>query len=171
MVREELFTYIRVFGSLAHPRVFPLFVIDKLLAKEVAYQTVGKGLTKFLKDAKKFTWPCFPISCVTYTLENFKNSSIEIDQIRAFNFPTILNRPYDPHGVGEDDTTQDKLKPFLNEPDKLDDLFGMVLEYYMVEKLAAYHLSLDELIRFNQYHQQRIAHFHKSLLNKFWKNS
>jgi len=58
---EELFTYIRVFGSTLDPHVLPLYVFDKLLAREIAHQIVGKGLTKTLKDKKKYFWPSFPI--------------------------------------------------------------------------------------------------------------
>jgi len=32
---EEKFTYIRVYGSLARPHVLPLYVPDKLLAREL----------------------------------------------------------------------------------------------------------------------------------------
>ena len=34
---EEIFTYIRVFGSQANPHVLPLYIPDKLLAREIAY--------------------------------------------------------------------------------------------------------------------------------------
>ena len=48
---EELFTYVRVFGSFASPHVLPLYVPDKLIAREISYQTCGDGgLTKELKD-------------------------------------------------------------------------------------------------------------------------
>jgi len=50
---EELFTCIRVFGSITDPHVLPLYVPDKLLAREIACQTFEKGLTKNLKEAKK----------------------------------------------------------------------------------------------------------------------
>ena len=51
---EELFTYVRVFGSFSSPHVLPLYVPDKLIAREIAYQTYGEGgLTKYLKDKKK----------------------------------------------------------------------------------------------------------------------
>ena len=44
---EELFTYVRVFGSFASPHVLPLYVLDKLIAREITYQTFGDGgLTK-----------------------------------------------------------------------------------------------------------------------------
>ena len=37
---EEWFTYIRVFGSTVDPHVLPLYVSNKLLAREIAYQTM-----------------------------------------------------------------------------------------------------------------------------------
>ena len=49
---KELFTYVRVYRSLAPPHVLPLYVPDTLLAREISYQTVGDGLTKTLKEAK-----------------------------------------------------------------------------------------------------------------------
>ena len=52
--REELFTYIRVFGSSASPHVLPLYVLDRLVAREIAYQTCGQGgITKDLKEKKR----------------------------------------------------------------------------------------------------------------------
>ena len=43
---EEKFTYIRVFGSQARPHVLPLYIPDKLLAREVAYQINVDGVTQ-----------------------------------------------------------------------------------------------------------------------------
>ena len=63
------FTYVRVFGSSAPPHVLPLYIPDKLLAREIAYQTCGEGgLTKELKDKKKAIWPQFPIACGAFTI-------------------------------------------------------------------------------------------------------
>ena len=45
-----------------------------LFLSYISYQTIGNGLTKVLKDGKRTIWPPFPISCGTYTLENFKHS-------------------------------------------------------------------------------------------------
>ena len=71
---EESFSYIRVFGSSAPPHILPLYVFDKLMEREVAYQTIGNGLTKSLKDSKKSLWPSFPIQCGTFTLINFNHA-------------------------------------------------------------------------------------------------
>ena len=71
---EESFSYIRVFGSSASPHILPFYVHNKLMVREVAYQTVGNGLTKSLKDSKKSLWPSFPIQCGTLTLSNFNHA-------------------------------------------------------------------------------------------------
>ena len=66
---EELFTYIRVFGSIASPHVLPLYVPNKLMAREIAYRTCGAGgINKVLKDSKKAIWPQFPIVCGAFGL-------------------------------------------------------------------------------------------------------
>jgi len=67
---EEWFTYISVFGNTADPHVLPLYVSNKLLARYISYQTMGKGLTKVLKDNKKSLWPSFPVKCIYFSLEN-----------------------------------------------------------------------------------------------------
>ena len=50
---EDKFTYIRIFGSLAKPHVLPLYVPDKLLARELTYQITTKGTSKTLRNSKK----------------------------------------------------------------------------------------------------------------------
>lgn len=89
---EEPFTYIWVFDSLGNLHVFPLYVPDKLLTRELTYQTVGNGLCKVLNHAKKTIWPSFSISCGVYAMENFKHAVLEIDKIQCFKFPTVPNR-------------------------------------------------------------------------------
>lgn len=54
---EESFTYIKVLGSYAEPHVVPLYIPDKLLCREVVYQTIGHGITNALKDSNKRVWP------------------------------------------------------------------------------------------------------------------
>lgn len=65
--REESFTDIQIFGSLANPHMFPLYVPSNLLAQEITYQTV-------MKYAKKIMWPTFPIQCAIFFLDNFRHA-------------------------------------------------------------------------------------------------
>jgi len=48
---EERFSYIRVFGFFTSPHALPMFLLDKVVCRELAYQTVSRGITKELKEA------------------------------------------------------------------------------------------------------------------------
>ena len=89
---QELFTYVRVYGSITDPHVLPLYVLNKLLAREIACQMVEKGLTKNLKDAKKQLWPAFPIRCSIYSLHEYKHAQAEAEKIRGLNLVVIPRR-------------------------------------------------------------------------------
>lgn len=58
---EELFTYIKVWGNLAHPHVFALFIPNKLICREVAYHIVSCKITKVLREYSKKAWTIFPL--------------------------------------------------------------------------------------------------------------
>lgn len=74
---EENFTYIRLFGSLTKPHVLPLYVPDKLLAQELAYQKIVDGTSKTLRNSKKQVWPIFPLQCSVFTLHDYKHAEKE----------------------------------------------------------------------------------------------
>jgi len=83
-----LFTYVRVFGSSDSPHVLPLYVLDKLLAQEIAYQTRGEGgLNKDLKEKKKAIWPQFPVARGAFSLFDvghaFNNVNFETGTINS----------------------------------------------------------------------------------------
>ena len=77
---------------MAQPYVLQLYAVDKLLAREITYQTIGNGLNKFLKEAKKALWPSFPIYYGVYVLENYKHAGLEVNKIQRLELFTISNR-------------------------------------------------------------------------------
>lgn len=80
--REEFFTYVRVFRIEASPHVLPLYVPDKLMAREISYQTCGEeGLTKDLKDKKKAIWPQFPVAYGAFSLFDVGHAFKEVNNI------------------------------------------------------------------------------------------
>lgn len=93
---EEHFTYIRVFGSKARPHVLPLYVPDKLLAREISYQIMSEGVTQTLKEEKKRGWPSFPLRIGVYTLLNYKHAEKEAAKLQMIYLASIPNRLYDP---------------------------------------------------------------------------
>jgi hypothetical protein len=68
---EESFSYIRVFNCYISPHALPRFLPDRLVCREVAYQTVSGGITKELKVAQKRVWPTFPIQVGVFSLSEF----------------------------------------------------------------------------------------------------
>lgn len=58
---EEKFTYIRFFGSTIDPHVLPLYIPDKLPARQLAYQVTVEGTSRNLKESKNHMWPSFPL--------------------------------------------------------------------------------------------------------------
>jgi hypothetical protein len=56
---EEIFSYIRVFGCFSSPCALPIFLPDRLVCKEVAYQIISTCITKELKVAQKRVWSTF----------------------------------------------------------------------------------------------------------------
>jgi len=102
---EEWFTYIRAFGSIDDPHVLPLYVSDKLLARDIAYQTMGKDLTKVLKNSKKSLWPIFPVKCSSFALANFVHATKESTHMEALRLHTLPKRQFDPNKVAYNVTT------------------------------------------------------------------
>jgi len=96
---EESFTYIRVYGSLEHPHVLPLFILDKLMSRETTYQTIGNGISKVLKESNKKDVAFFTTQFGIFSLDNYKHAQIEIKVIQDIGFPTIPNGEYDTHHV------------------------------------------------------------------------
>ena len=121
---EEKFTYIRIFGSFTKPHVLHLYVPDKLLARELAYQITVDGTSKTLRNSKKQAWPTFPLRCVVFTLHDYKHVEKEEEKIQMLNFATIPNRQYDPRKVSYTVLEQAKIARFDHEKDEFDDLFS-----------------------------------------------
>jgi len=87
------------YGSLTRPNVLPLYVPDKLLARELAYQITTAGTSKTLRTSKKQSWPIFPLRCDVYTLHDYKHAEKETSKINIVNLATIPNRQFDPQKV------------------------------------------------------------------------
>jgi len=49
---EKDFTYIRIYGATAAPHLLPKFVLDRLVLREIAYQTILHGFNAFLVKEK-----------------------------------------------------------------------------------------------------------------------
>lgn len=92
---EELLTYVRIYDNLTHPHVSPLVIPDKILSREIAYQTVGYAISKTLKDSNKRMWPSSLAKFGIFSLANYFHEKKEILAIWVLNLPTMSSMQYD----------------------------------------------------------------------------
>ena len=147
---EDKFTYIRVYGSLSRAHVLPLYVPDKLLARELAYRITTTGTSKTLRTSKKQSWPIFPLRCGVYTLHDYKHAEKEAGKINMLNLATISNRHFDPRKVTYNVLEQAKLTKFDHEKDEFDDLFSSAESLSQVKTMARMKYNDEGLVEFNR---------------------
>ena len=153
---EEKFTYIRIFGSQAKPHVLPLYIPDKLLAREIAYQIISEGVTQTLKRNKKQVWPSFPLRCGVYTLNDLKHAEKEALKMKSLTLATLPNRHFDPDKVAYNALEQAKLAKFDHKEDMFDDLFSTAESMSQVRSLARMKYQNEGLVEFNRLRAQRL---------------
>jgi hypothetical protein len=56
----KYYSYIRVYGTTGAPHLLPYFVPDRLLMREISYQTMGSGVTSLLLISKQKSLAYFP---------------------------------------------------------------------------------------------------------------
>jgi hypothetical protein len=98
---EEKFSYIKVFGCSVPPHALPRFLPDRLVCREVAYQTVTRGISKELKAAQKKVWPTFPIQVGMFSLLDFGHSKVEAATLNDVKLVDIEFKRHDPHKIVE----------------------------------------------------------------------
>ena len=154
---EELFTYIRVFGSYVSPHVLPLYVLDKLVAREITYQTCGQGgMTKDLKDKKKGIWPQFPIKCGTFSLFDIGHAFREIENVTCLRLFKFSRRLFDQNDIVKNFTNAIKVREFVAEQDLFDDMFQARNSFKEVLNSAKEQLSPKYFQEFKLYRERRL---------------
>jgi len=125
-----------VFGITIRPHVIPLYIPDKLLARELAYQITTVGTSKTLRTSKKHLWPIFPLRCGVYTILDWKHAEKEAGKINMLNLAIIPSRQFDPRKIAYNVLEQAKLSKFDHEKDEFYDLFSSAESLSQVKTLA-----------------------------------
>jgi hypothetical protein len=126
---EESFSYIRVFGCFASPHALPRFLPDRLVCREVSYQTVSAGITKELKVAQKRVWPAYPIQVGIFSLSYFGHAKVEASALDDITLATIEFKKHDPHRVVENHLAQFNMKKYFHEDSPYDKVFRGARSY------------------------------------------
>lgn len=162
---EEFFSYIRVFGSQARPHVLPLYIPDKLLAREISYQIMAESVTQTLKEEKKRGWPSFPLKIGVFTLQNYKHAEKEATKMQTLSLATIPSRLYDPKQTAYAALEQAKLTKIDHQEDMFDDLFVVADTISHVKELARMKYNDEALTEFNKLREQRLQTLPLDLLS------
>jgi hypothetical protein len=96
---EEEFSYLRVFGAVVPPSALPLFILDKLVCREISRQTVIGGVSKELKASTKKVWPSFPIRLNSYSLLDFRHAKAEAAALEDLSLAYIEYKKHDPQKI------------------------------------------------------------------------
>jgi hypothetical protein len=130
---EENFSYIRVFGCSVPPHALPRFLPDRLVCREVAYQTVTGGINKELKAVQKKVWPTFPIQVGMFSLLDFGHSKVEVAALEGVKLVDIEFKRHDPHKIVENHLAQFNMKRYVHENSPYDEIFRGVRSYEEVQ--------------------------------------
>jgi hypothetical protein len=130
---EEYFSYIKVLGCSVPPHALPQFLPDRLVCREVAYQTVEGGISKELKAAQKKVWSNFPIQVGMFTLLDFGHSKVEAATLENAKLVDIDFKKHDPHKIVENHLAWFNMKRYMHENSPYDEIFRGVRSYEEVQ--------------------------------------
>jgi hypothetical protein len=106
---KKYYTYIKVYGSTELPHLLPKYVPDKLLAKEIAYQMVEKGITTYISEKNKKYSLIFPLHVGRYSLLNKPYAEKEVESLREICFCIGSLKGHNPHNIVQDHLKSVKL--------------------------------------------------------------
>jgi hypothetical protein len=90
-------TYGRVYVTTRAPHIFPYFVTDILLMREIVYQIVRKWVTSFLMRNNNKLWPLFPIHIGNHNLSNGPHARKEEEALQYVCLCLGEEKGHDPH--------------------------------------------------------------------------
>ena len=120
---DEHFSYIRVFNCSVPPYDLPLFLLDRLVCREVAHQTVHGGISKELKAVQKKVWPIFPMQIGTFSLLDFDHSKIEAAALEEIKLVYIKFKKHDLQKIVGNHMALCNLKIYEHEDSPQDKIF------------------------------------------------
>jgi hypothetical protein len=105
------------------PHALPQFLPDRLVCREVSYQTIAGGVAKELKVTQKKVWPTFPIQVGMFTLLDFDHTKVKVATLEDFKLINIEFKRHDPHKVVENHLAQYNMKICIDKESPYDDIF------------------------------------------------
>jgi len=129
---EDNFSYIMVFGCLVPPHALPKFILDQLVCREVAHQTMHVGISKELKVVQKRVWPAFPMHIGMFSLLDFDHSKVEAVSLEEINLVNIEFKKHDPQKNVCNHMALYNLQKYEHEDSPQDEIFQGARSYQEV---------------------------------------
>jgi hypothetical protein len=129
---EEHFSYIGVFGCSVSPHALPNFLQYQLVCREVAYQTVTRGISKELKAAQKKAWPTFPLQVGMFSLLDFGHLKLEAATLEDVKLVNIEFKRHDPQNIMENHLDLYNINKYVHKVSPQDEMFHGVRSYQEV---------------------------------------
>jgi hypothetical protein len=95
------YAYIRIYGSTGAPHRLPKYILEKLLIREIAYQTMEVGITTILSTNSKRYWLISLITIGEQTLTSLPHSKKDVESLKELLWSVEKPRKYDPKGIVE----------------------------------------------------------------------
>jgi hypothetical protein len=129
--RSGVFVY-QGFGTFVPPYALSLFLLDKLVCREIARKNVLGGISKELKGVSKKVWPPFLIHIGTYSLLDFSHAKVEATTLKEMKLVDIEFKKHDHNKVVTNYMASYGLKRYKHEDSPHDEIFRGVRSYSKV---------------------------------------
>jgi hypothetical protein len=136
------------------PGALPKFLPDRLVCREVSYQTVTGGISKELKATQKKVWPTFPLQFGMFSLLDFGHSKVEATALEDVKLVDIEFKRHDPQKIVENHLAQYNLKTYMHENSPHDEIFRGARSYEELLNIVQA-LSLDQWAIFFSFQNPR----------------
>jgi hypothetical protein len=96
---EKYYNYIRMYGATIYPHLLPKFVPNRLVLREITYQTILHGFNASLIKDKLKNFIHYSLLIRNYSIINSTFSIMESQAILEYRFTKGIFKRHDPKGM------------------------------------------------------------------------
>ena len=159
----KYYSFIRVYRTTRVPHLLPYVVPDRLLKREITYQTMGSGVTPLLQTNSKRLCPVFPLHIGSFSISNAQHTMKEAETLHELILCPGESKGHDPHELAISHVSFVGLThPNIHIVDFEEDKFKGVLSYYEVLHHLPHDAAKRELdLEQEEFKMGTLAQFHK----------
>lgn len=162
---EELFTYIRIYGSEIGPHALLRYILERISLREVVNQTTLNDQAQKLSKLQKKIWPNFPIKFGKLSLKDGGHAFKEAEKLQCVWIDSLPHYDYDPSGkINDHYKVVSYIKTFTHQNTPFDDVFINIDDFVQAVERGKL-LSNEERAKLQEFRENTYEEFleHKSL--------